>query len=84
MGVLAVGVLSDSGVFHGFCAGLGVMLTKSDMSNSWPGVVGIRLLPPGVVIIDEGKARSFFGGGVEGGSIRVLVERIAGEGDCAR
>ena len=57
------------------------MLTKSEMSNGWPGVVGKRLPPPGVVIIDEGSARSFLGGGVEGGSIRVLVERTAGEGE---
>ena len=38
----------------------------------------------GVVIIDDGNARSFLGGGVEGGSIRVRVEGMAGDGEAAR
>lgn len=74
-----------TGVFHGFCAGLGVMLTKSAKSNPWLGVVGKRLPPPGVIIIDDGKSSLlFFCGGVEGGSMRVLVERTAGDGEAAR
>jgi len=72
------------GVFHCFCAGLGVMLTKSERSNGCPGVVGKRLPPPGVVIIDDGRARSFLDGGVDGGSMRVRPEGTAGEGDAAR
>lgn len=67
-------------------AGLGVMLTKSENSKAWEGVLGlpkgsIPEPPPGVVIIDEGRAR-FLGGGVDGGSMR---ERdCAGEGEVAR
>lgn len=81
-GVLAVA--SDTGVFHGFCAGLGVMLTKSAKSKGWPGVAGNRLPPPGVVIIDDGRA-SFFCGGVDGGSmVRNLLDLTAGDGDAAR
>ncbi len=86
-GVLAVGVLTEekaSGVFHGFCAGLGVILTKSEKSKDCPGVVGNRFPPPGVVIIDDGNAISFRGGGVDGGSIRVLDVDMAGEGEVAK
>lgn len=72
------------GVFQGFCAGLGVMLTKSAKSNGWPGVAGNRPPPPGVVIMEDGRARSFFGGGVDGGSILVRVDGMAGEGEAAR
>lgn len=72
------------GVFHCFWAGLGVMLTKSERSKGCPGVVGKRLPPPGVIIMDEGRARSFFDGGVEGGSMRVRPEGKAGDGDAAR
>lgn len=71
-----------SGVFHGFCAGLGVILTKSEKSKAWPGVLGNRLPPPGVVIIEDGNAR-FFEGGVDGGSMRVFTG-LAGDGDAAR
>lgn len=81
-GVLAVD--NDTGVFQGLWAGLGVIFTKSDMSKGWPGVVGNRFPPPGVVIMEDGRARSFFGGGVEGGSMRVLVDGTAGEGLAAR
>lgn len=84
MGVLVP--LTLTGVFQGFCAGLGVMLTKSAKSKAWLGVVGKRLPPPGVIIIDEGRSSLlFFGGGVEGGSMRVLVDGLtAGDGDAAR
>lgn len=74
------------GVFHGFCAGLGVMFTKSEKLNGCPGVFGKReeVSPPSVVMsTDEGRL-VFFGGGVEGGSIRVLVGRLAGDGDAAK
>lgn len=68
------------------------MLTKSEKSNGCPGVLGNRLPPPGVVIIEDGNARAAFrGGGVEGGSMRdfaaadvILSLGWAGEGDCAR
>lgn len=86
-GVFAVGVLTEekaSGVFHGFCAGLGVILTKSEKSKGCPGVLGNRLPPPGVVIIEDGSARSFRGGGVDGGSIPVLDVDMAGEGEVAK
>ncbi len=65
------------------------MLTKSAKSKFWEGVFGantpkmLPALPPGVVIIDEGKA-GFFGGGVEGGCIRARVVGFAGDGDVAR
>lgn len=77
------------GVFHGFWAGLGVILTKSAKSNAALGVVGNKLPPPGVIIIDEGKSSllllGVLGGGVEGGCIRVLVDDLtAGEGEAAR
>lgn len=87
-GVLGVGVFTEakaSGVFHGFGAGLGVILMKSEKSKDCPGVVGNRLPPPGVVIMDDGSAMSFRGGGVDGGSIRViLVVDMDGEGEVAR
>lgn len=77
---------SEPGVFQAFCAGLGVMFTKSEKSKPWPGVCGNIFPPPGVVMCDEGrpKSRLFLGGGVEGGSMRVRVEGTAGEGDAAR
>jgi hypothetical protein len=81
------GVRADraTGVFHGFCAGLGVILTNSDKSKAWPGVLGKRLPPPGVVIMDEGRSSLlFFGGGVDGGSIRVRLDLTIGEGEAAR
>lgn len=82
-GVFAL--LRPSGVFHGFCAGLGVMCTKSEKSKPIPGVLGLkRLPPPGVVIMDEGSASLiFFAGGVDGGSIR-LLGGLAGDGEAAR
>lgn len=62
-----------------------MILTKSAKSKPWPGVVGKRLPPPGVIIIDDGKSSLlFFWGGVEGGSMRVLVFRTAGDGEAAR
>lgn len=62
------------------------MWTKSEKSKLRPGVLGNGLPPPGVVIIDDGRASlAFFGGGVEGGSILLLSLRVfAGEGDAAR
>lgn len=75
------------GVLHCFCAGLGVMWTKSEKSKLRPGVFGNGLPPPGVVIIDDGRASLvFLGGGVEGGSILLLfsLRGLAGEGDAAR
>lgn len=45
-----------TGVFHGFWAGLGVILTKSEKSKCWLGVLGNRLPPPGVVIIEDGRS----------------------------
>jgi hypothetical protein len=76
---------SGTGVFHDFCAGLGVMLTNSEKSKPWPGVLGKRLPPPGVVIIDDGKSSLLlFCGGVDGGSICVRLDLTAGEGDAAR
>jgi len=84
-GVFAVGVLTEvsaNGVFHGFCAGLGVILTKSAKSKGCPGVLGKKLPPPGVVIMDEGNAMSLRCGGVDGGSMRDLD--MAGEGEVAR
>ena len=73
---------------HVFCAGLGVMLTKSLKSKFWDGVFGPpnterRFVPPlGVVIIDDGSGEDF-GGGVDGGCI---LDRVvtAGEGEVAR
>lgn len=87
--VTLTGVLvavSETGVLNVFCAGLGVMLTNSAKSNAWLGVVGNMLPPPGVIIIEEGRSiLLFFRGGVEGGSIRVLVEVLtAGDGEAAR
>lgn len=50
-----------------------------------PGVAGKGLPPPGVVIIEDGSAKVRFGGGVDGGSIRLLFRGgLAGEGDAAR
>ncbi len=72
-----------TGVFHGFCAGLGVMWTKSEKSKARPGVLGKGLPPPGVVIMDDGKASLFLGGGVDGGSI-LFLGGLAGDGDAAR
>lgn len=87
--VRLTGVLADdraTGVFHAFCAGLGVMLTNSAKSKPCPGVLGNRLPPPGVVICDDGSvmSRPTLEGGVDGGSILVLVEGTAGDGEAAR
>lgn len=65
-----------------------MILTKSAKSNAWDGVFGppnpaIRPPPPGVVIIDEGKAM-LRGGGVDGGYMRLLPVGLAGEGEVAR
>lgn len=79
MPTLGVRLLLASGVFHGFCAGLGVILTKSARSNAGPGVVGKR--PLGVIML-LGSAGVFSAsvllritllGGVDGGSIKVVV-----------
>lgn len=86
------GVLSVRGVLgHARWPGLGVMLTKSAKSNPCEGVCGPLKAdsrpppPPGVVIMEDGRARSLFlGGGVDGGCIRVLADRFVGEGDVAR
>ena len=75
-------------VFQSFCAGLGVILTKSAKSKAWLGVLGNKFPPPGVIIMDDGKSNlpllGVLGGGVEGGSMRVRVERTAGDGEAAR
>lgn len=74
-----------TGVLKVFCAGLGVMLTKSEKSKPCPGVLKNRLPPPGVVIIDEGRSRFlFFWGGVDGGSMPRRLLLTAGEGELAR
>jgi hypothetical protein len=39
--------------------------------------------PPGVFIMDEGKA-GFFGGGVDGGAMRFRDAGLAGDGEVAR
>lgn len=83
IGVRAVDV--GPGVFHGFCAGLGVMLTKSAKSKPCPGVLGNKLPPPGVVIMDEGRSSLLlFGGGVDRRSMRPRLALTAGDGDAAR
>ena len=43
----------------------------------------MRPPPPGVVIIDEGRAM-FRGGGVDGGYMRLLPVGLAGDGEVAR
>lgn len=49
-----------------------------------PKIPGVPEPPLGVVIIEDGSAM-FFGGGVEGGCIRVRAfEGFAGEGELAR
>ena len=84
------GVCKVRGVFEKpFCAGLGVIWTKSEKSKLFEGVLG----PPkvasrpwicwGVVITEEGRAR-FLGGGVEGGCIRAREVGFAGDGEVAR
>lgn len=62
------------------------MLTKSAKSKPCPGVLGNMLPPPGVVMCEEGKviSRLTLEGGVEGGSILVLVDGTAGDGEAAR
>lgn len=63
------------------------MWTKSEKSKAIPGVLGKNgFPPPGVVIIDDGRASLLlFGGGVEGGSIRPLRDCLtAGDGEAAR
>lgn len=87
------GVLAAEGVLgQARWPGLGVMLTKSEKSKCCEGVCGLlkterRPLPvpppPGVVIMEEGRAM-FLGGGVEGGCIRDLLVGLAGEGEVAR
>ena len=74
---------TDAGVFiapgvrdQAPCAGLGVTLMKSAKSKAWEGVCGPPnpesrpVPPPGVVIIEEGRARGFEGG-VWGGCMRL-------------
>jgi hypothetical protein len=65
-----MGVFTAPGVFgHAACAGLGVILTKSEKSNICEGVLGTPnpdMVPPGVVIMEEGSAM-LRGGGVDGG-----------------
>jgi len=87
------GVFNILGVFeNAFCAGEGVMLTKSAKSKFCDGVLGApkpdeKMLgvpnAPGVFIMDDGSAM-FLGGGVEGGCMRRLVVGFAGEGDVAK
>lgn len=73
------------GVLQVFWAGLGVILTKSAKSNPWPGVLGKRLPPPGVVIMDEGRSSLLvFGGGVVSLSMRPRFAFTAGDGDAAK
>lgn len=84
------GVLIVPGVLgHGRWPGLGVILTKSEKSKFCDGVCGAPNTdsspepPPGVVIIDEGRA-IFLGGGVDGGCMRALEAGFAGDGEVAR
>lgn len=87
------GVFNILGVFEKpFCAGEGVIFTKSAKSKFCEGVLGapnpdenILGVPkaPGVFIMDDGKAM-FFGGGVEGGCMRRLAVGLAGEGEVAK
>ena len=89
-------VARATGVFQGICAGLGEMLTKSEKSKPWPGVVGKRFPPPGVTIIEDGRSRrplpALCWGGVLGISSSVEddccvardVDLTAGEGEAAR
>ena len=77
--------LPTTGVLdHAPCAGLGVMFTKSAKLKPTEGVVAPKpsmvdapptaavLVPPGVVIIDEGRGVCL-GGGVDGATSVVLV-----------
>ena len=61
------------------------MFTKSEKLNCWPGVLKPvkRFVPPGVAIMEEGRA-AWFEGGVDGGIIRALLEGLAGEGEVAK
>lgn len=83
------GVWTVRGVLgQAFCAGLGVICTKSEKSNACDGVCGLPYddrspPPPGVVIMEEGSARDFWGG-VEGGCIRARDTGLAGDGEVAR
>jgi len=91
--VIVEGVFKILGVFEKpFCAGDGVMFTKSAKSKFCEGVFGAPKpeenmfgVPnaPGVFITEDGSAM-FFGGGVEGGCMRRAVDGFAGEGDVAR
>jgi hypothetical protein len=66
-----------------------VILTKSEKSKFCDGVWGAPNTdsspepPPGVVIMDEGRA-IFLGGGVDGGCMRAREAGFAGEGEVAR
>ena len=62
------------------CAGDGVMLTKSAKLNPVCGVCGY---PPGVVIMDDGKADGR-DGGVVGIHLFLGIAADAGDGDVAR
>jgi hypothetical protein len=65
------------------------MLTKSEKSNCCEGVCGFPYTdnipppPPGVVIMEDGRAM-FLGGGVDGGCMRALAAGLAGDGEVAR
>lgn len=83
------GVWTARGVLgQAFCAGLGVIWTKSEKSNACDGVCGLPYAernppPPGVVIMEEGSARAFWGG-VDGGCMRARDIGLAGDGEVAR
>jgi hypothetical protein len=89
----AIGVLPGPGVLvqaPAIWAGLGVMLRNSEKLRLAPGVLRPKPAkgappPPGVDIMDEGKGVDF-GGGVEGATIRGVLELAwaAGEGEVAR
>lgn len=63
------------------------MFTKSAKLNCWPGVLNPATKfppPPGVDIMDDGRA-AVLDGGVDGAKIRDdLGPALAGEGDVAR
>lgn len=59
------------------------MFTKSEKSKFWPGVLGNRLLPPGVTIAADGSPAPGLGGGVDGGSMPLRAP-TAGDGEAAR
>ena len=86
----APGVRPATGVrLHGPCAGLGVMLTKSDKQKFVPGVFGPKPRKPFPVVPgvmwEDGRGVDFIGG-VVGGWTMVLARDapFAGDGEVAR